>query len=411
VIARVPLGPFAERDFRNLYLARAFSLLGDAFVPVALAFAVLDVTVSVSALGFVLGARTLSLVSFLLLGGVVADRLPRKAVMIGSDLVRFVAQGTTAAIVVMGSPELWQLIVLSIIYGCGWAFFLPTSTGFVPETVSPGHLQQANALIAATFSGSQIVGPVLAGILVLTVGAGWALALDAGTFLISAVFVSQITPRRSQRSRQAARVLEELREGWREFRSRRWLWADGVYSALTSFVVLPLLFTLGPVVARQSLGGAASWAAIVTALGLGSVLGGTVLMRVRPERPLRFGIPPLMLLALPLLLLSVPASTAVIATGAMAGGFGLTLFNTLFETTVQQQVPSTSLSRVAAIDWMMSQGLQPLGYALIGPLTAIVGQRPLLLFGAIWLVASTLLILSIPDVRNLGSKSAVTGDA
>jgi hypothetical protein len=200
---------------------------------------------------------------------------------------------------------------------------------------------------------------------------------------------------------QATNFFVDLREGWRVFRSRTWLWVDGVFSALGSFAVLAPLFALGPVVALHSLGGAAAWATIVAAFGLGSVLAGVSLLRVRPARPLLAGVPPLALLALPVGLLAIPASVPLIAIGAFAGGFGLAFFNTLFETTVQRHVPLESLSRVSSIDWVMSGGLQPLGFALAGPVAVAFGLQATLAASAAWIILSTPVVLSIPSVRRL----------
>jgi MFS family permease len=394
------VGPLSEADFRNLYFGRALSLLGDAVVPVALSFSVLEIDGSPSALGTVLASRTMSLVGFLLVGGVVSDRFPRKYVLIGSDVVRFVAHAGIAFLVLTDLAQLWHLVALSFLFGVGWAFFLPTSTAFVPETVSSARLQQANALIAATFSGAQILGPVLGGVLVVSVGPGWALAVDAGTFVISALFITRIRAMgRTPRSKTS--MLEDLRDGWRHFTSRTWLWVDGVYSAVTAFAVLPAFFALGPVIADRSLDGASSWATILTAFGMGSVVGGVALLRMQPRRPLMVGVPPLMLLSLPLVLLATSEHALAVAGGAFFGGFGLTWFNTLFETTVQEHVPPEVLSRVASIDWMLSQGLQPLGYALVGPIAVATGFGPPLVAASLWVIATTLVVLAVPSVRNL----------
>jgi Transmembrane secretion effector len=155
------LGPLAETQFRRLYLARALSLFGDALVPVALAFGVLAVDRSPSAFGLVLASRFASLVVFLLIAGVIADRLPRKGILVGSDLVRLAAQSITASILVTSTATVWELVLLAFVYGAGEAFFRPTSTGFVPETISRARLQQANALLAATTSACTVLGPVL----------------------------------------------------------------------------------------------------------------------------------------------------------------------------------------------------------------------------------------------------------
>ena len=230
---RKRFGVLNEREFRRLYLARAFSLFGDGLVPVALSFAVLSIDPSPSGLGYVLSSRFVSRIGFLLIAGVVADRLPRKHVMIGADLARLLAEGIAATLLIAGTAEVWELVCLFFIYGAGEAFFLPTSTAIVPQTVSPSGLQQANALLAFTTSGFVVLGPIVAGVLVITVGAGWALAIDASTFFFSALFLSRLRVVGFPGGKPHA-FLHELREGWREFCSRTWLWVDGVFSALGS---------------------------------------------------------------------------------------------------------------------------------------------------------------------------------
>ena len=394
------LGPINEREFRLLYFARAFSLFGDGLFPVALPFAVLSVDRSLSGLGFVLASRSVSLVIFLLIAGVIADRIPRKRVMIAADLVRFLAEAAMAVLLISGTAVLPELIGLVFVYGIGDAFFRPTSTGFVPETVSRPRLQQANALLSLTNSTFAVLGPVVAGVLVVTAGPGWALAVDAATFLVSATFVWQIRAAAVLRA-QASSFVRELAEGWRVFRSRTWLWVDGVYSALGNFAVFAPFFALGPIVAVRSLGGAPAWATIIAAFGAGSILGGVALLRVRPRRPLLAAVPPLALMGLAPFLLAVPAPTVLIAIGAITGGFGLTFFNTLFETTVQHHIPPESLSRVASIDWVMSGAIQPFGFALAGSAASAFGLRATLLAAALWMLISTAAVLAIPSVRNL----------
>lgn len=394
------LGPLAETQFRRLYLARALSLFGDALVPVALAFGVLAVDRAPSALGFVLASRFASLVLFLLVAGVIADRLPRKGILIGSDLVRLAAQSITASILVTSTATVWELVLLAFVYGGGEAFFRPTSTGFVPETISQARLQQANALLAATTSACTVLGPVVAGVMVATMGPGWAIAADAFTFFLSAVFLARIRTARRP-GRQKTTLLRDLADGWRVFRSETWLWVDGVYSALGNCAVFAPFLALGPVVALRSLGGAGAWATIMAALGVGSISAGLVLLRARPARPLFVGVILLSLLALPTALLALPASTVVIAVGALAGGFGLSVFNTLFETTVQQFVAPEALSRVASIDWFMSLGLFPIGFAVAGPAAAAFGVRVPLVAAAVWILGSTAIVLAVPSVRQV----------
>jgi Transmembrane secretion effector len=398
--ARRLLGVLGEREFRRLYLARAFSQLGDGLLPVALAFAVLDVDASPSALGFVLAARTVPLVAFVLVGGVWADRLERQRVMLASDLLRAATQGLLAVLVLTDRAELWHFLVLAFLYGCGSAFFLPASTGLVPQLVTSDRLQQANALLSLTGSVFSVIGPALAGIIIALSAPGWAIAIDGVTFLISAAFLTRIRLPAAA-ARVVAGFLTDLRDGWREFRSRTWLWVDGVYAALANALVLSPLLALGPVVADRELDGASSWATIATAFGLGSVAGGVFAIRLRPRRPLRVAVASLLTIALPPALLAIPAGTAAIAVGSFAAGLGLIFFNTIFETTLQQHVPRESLSRVVSIDWMLSVGLQPIGFALAGPAAEAFGLSAALAYAAVWGVVSTAIVLAVPSVRNL----------
>ena len=393
-------GPLEERQFRNYFFARAFSLLGDGIVPVALAFAVLDIEESPSALGLVLAAYTMPQVAFMLVAGVWADRLPRNLVLVASDLLRFLSQGTAALLLISGEAEIWHLFVLNLVHGTGSAFFRPASTGLLPQLVSPGRLQEANGLLSLTSSGFEVIGPVIGGALVVGVGAGWALGIDALTFLFSAAFLVRLQVPEAP-MRIAASFLSELRGGWREFTSRTWLWVDGVYSALGNAAILAPVFALGPLVAEESLAGASSWAAIVAGFGLGAVAGGLLAMRIKPERPVFAGVATLSLLALPPALLAGPAPTAAIATGAFAGGCGLIFFNTLFETTVQEQVPSHALSRVVSIDWMLSLVLYPVGLATSGFVAELVGVGPTLVGAAVFAIVSTAIVLLVPSVREV----------
>ena len=394
------LGALEERQFRRLYFARAFSQLGDGLLPVALAFAVLDIDSSPSALGFVLAARSVPLVAFLLVGGVWADRLERQRLMLASDLLRAASQATVAVLVLTGRAELWHLIVLTFVYGLGAAFFLPASTGLIPQVVSPARLQQANALLSMTGSAFAVLGPALAGVIIAVAAPGWAIAVDSATFLVSAAFLARLTLPAAV-ARVPLGFLTELRDGWREFRSRTWLWVDGVFSALGNALVLSPLWALGPVVAERELAGASSWATIVTAFGVGSVAGGVLAIRLRPRWPLRVAVASLLTLALPPAMLAIPAETGVIAVASFAAGLGLIFFNTIFETTVQQHVPAESLSRVSSIDWVLSLGLQPIGFALAGPAAEAWGLSTALACAAVWGVVSTAVVLAVPSVWNL----------
>jgi len=212
-------------------------------------------------------------VLFLLVGGVWADRLPRHLVMLGSDIGRGVVQALLAVLLLTGRAELWHLLVLQALYGVAEAFMRPAATGLLPTIVQGERLQRANALMAASVNTAYIVGPAIAGVLVAAAGAGTAIAIDAGTFAVSTASLALLrVPAAAER---AARLpfLADLREGWREFVSRTWLWATVAGSSLYLLAVIAPLMVLGPVVADRELGGAGAWGAIAAAIGLGTLAG------------------------------------------------------------------------------------------------------------------------------------------
>ena len=397
---RPALGALEEPEFRRLFFARAFSQLGDGLLPVAHSFAILQVDSSPSSIGFVLAARSVPMILFLLVGGVWADRLDRRRLMLATDLLRAGTQAMLAFLLLTGRAELWHLLALAFLYGVGAAFFYPASTGLLPQLVSSGRLQEANALLTLTESGFQVLGPVLAGVIIAVANPGWAIAVDSLTFLASAAFLARLTLPATV-ARVQLGFVTELREGWREFRSRTWLWVDGLYSALANALTLSPLFALGPVVAERELGGASAWAVIVTFAGVGALAGGALAIRVKPERPLRAGVAALSLLAGPPALLAIPAETVAIGIAAFFAALGLSFFNTVFITTMQEYVPPDSLSRVSSIDWLLSIGLQPIGFALAGPLAESIGLSTTLAAAATWLIFSTAVVLAVPSVRNL----------
>jgi MFS family permease len=312
------LGALGEREFRLVYGAQVVSLLGDGIVPVALAFAILDLTGSATDLGIVLAARTLPMVACLLAGGVIADRTSRRRLMVAADLVRLVSQGLLGVLLVSGNAEVWQLAALQAVLGGASGFFNPASSGLLPMVVSPAHLQQANALRGVAMASGSIAGPVIAGVLVATVGPGEALLADAATYGTSAVLLMRVRVAESARARGPSFVAD-LRAGWREVRSRTWLWS--IILAFSAVNALTAAFTvLGPLVAKRDLGGAGSWAAILAARGAGEVLGGLASLRARPRRPLLAATLACELAVIPTLLLGPPAPTAVIAAAALVGG-------------------------------------------------------------------------------------------
>lgn len=395
------------RPYRWFFLAQLTSCFGDFMVAPALAFAVLDMSGSAGDLGLVLAARTVPLVALMLVGGALADRLPRYAVMLGADATRAGVQAVTAVLVLTGQAHIGQLMALQALHGAAAALFVPAVSGLLQQTVPEGQRQPANALLGIQRSAAQIAAPLLATLLVVTTGPGWAIAADAASFAISALCLARLRPSRRAASAPvtptapaARHLLRDLRDGWREFRSRSWVWSligaasltNGCYAVLT---------VLGPQVSEQSLGGPGAWGAVLTGFGAGAVTGGAVALYVRPRHPLRFAVMAVSLFAAPTLAMARADSVPTVVVAAFAGGLGLMVFNPLWETVLQGEVPAASLSRVSAYEWLGSYAMLPLGQALAGPAAALWGTRDTLLAVGLAHLAIALAPLTVREVREL----------
>jgi MFS family permease len=388
-----------RRNFRLLFAGQTVSVLGDRMVAVALAFAVLQIGGSPSEIGLVLAARVLPSAATALAGGVLADRTSRRTVMVGADLVRVASQGTMAALLVTGSAEVWTLALLAGIGGAASGFFGPASLGLLPEVVPPEQLQPANALRSSGASAGEILGPLIAGLLVAAAGAGWAIAADATTFALSAACLLRLRLARSVPARTGS-FLRDLREGWAVFSSRTWVWTFVTYFAVAN-LFWGAWSSLGPVVADQELGGAAAWGTILAVMGVGALLGSLIATRARPSRPLLTVALGEALLALPLAFLAMTSALAVIAFGALLSGVGLMLGMSVWESTLQRHIPAEALSRVSSFDWFASFAFYPLGLAIWGPVSAAIGIHTSLWLAFALFIASLLALIAVPDVRGL----------
>ena len=394
------------RNFRLLFLARTISFFGTNLVPVAVAFALLDLGGSATAVGLAFGARTLAQVATLLVGGVVADRFSRRLVMIGSDSANLVIQVTMGTLLVLGHAEVWQLVALQAAGGAAAAFHSPASTALVPETVAPEQLQQANGYMTVARYSATIAGAAGAGALVATVGSGWAILLDGATYATSALLLAAIRLPGARRRVQSPRFVRELADGWREFTAHTFVWLLTAFIALFFLFSYAPFFVLGPVIAKESMSGAAGWATVLTGEAIGALVGGLVALRARPARPMFL----LMLLfpldGLQLALLAERAPLPAVAAAAALAGFNFAFGTVLFETEVQRRVAPDKLSRVSAFNWLSAMSVLPLGYALAGPIADAVGAETLLWFGAIWLAVSAVAVAFVPAVRYLGRDGA-----
>ena len=399
----MPVGTLKERNFLFLFIGQSVSGLGNALVPVALAFALLDQTHSAADLGYVLGAQAVAQVAFLLAGGVIADQMSRRAVMLTSDLVRGAAEAALGALLLTGRPSVWIIGLLAFAQGVAGAAFLPASSALVPSIVRPENLQRANHLQQVGVAASRIAGPALAGVLVVTTSPGWAILLDAATFGVSVVLLAAMridaVPPPARRH-----FLRDLREGWDEFRSRNWLWP-----MVLSFSLVNLLIgaytVLGPLASLRYFGGAAAWATVSTVGGVGSVAGGVLTTRLRPRHPLRAGVCTAVMVGFPSLAFAAGFPVPAIAVSAALAGTGVIVFLSHFNSTMQRQVPERSLSRVSSYTWFGALIAFPLGLAIAGPAVSVLSLHTMLLAVGSLMILAILPLLGVRSIRNLTDES------
>jgi MFS family permease len=399
-MAQGRLGALEERPFRLLWLGQTTSALGDALVGVALAFAVLELGGSATDLGLVFAARTVSSVTFVLAGGVWADRLPRRAVMLAADAVRALVQAALAVLLLSGAGEIWHLAVAGFASGAATAFFIPASVGLVPDTVRPERLQQANALMALSRNAVEIGGPALSGVLVALIGPGWVFAVDAASYAASTLTLLALRVAAGAAIELRQSFLADLRAGWREISARTWLWVSLIADSVAN-VGMACFYVLGPVVAARELGGSEDWGAIVAAGAIGGTLGSALALRWRPRRPLLVVYGLLFLATLQLLALVPPLPTPLVAAASVCAYVAIGFSGTIWDTAVQQHVPRAALSRVSSIDWMVSLAFRPAAYALVGPAVALAGLDAVLVGAAVLLAGAAAAALSVPGVRGL----------
>ena len=394
-----------EPAFRNLFAGQALSRLGDRIAPIALAFGVIDSGGSAADLGIVVAAGTIPFAVFALAAGVWADRVPRRRVMIASDAVRAVVQAATGILLLTGNADIWMLAALAAVYGTGDAFFWPAMNGMLPETIASDRLQEANALLGTAQSSSNILGPVIAGVLIAIADPGGAILLDGATFLVSIAFLLRIAPRQMPAGEAAGAEDEgfaaQLRGGWREVRSRSWVWTVLLALAAYHVIVLPSVFVLGPILSERELGGASDWATISAGFGVGSVIGQVLIYRLPFRRPVRAAVIGLVVASTQAAIIGSGLPVLAIAALEAVTGVAVSLAFTLWETSLQQHIPSRALSRVSSYDFTASAGLMPIGLALAGPLADGIGLHAALRLMSLVGVASALACLAVPAVRGL----------
>jgi Transmembrane secretion effector len=372
-----------SHDFRLLWLSQSVSVIGDGLVIVAVGLFVTRLTGNPSDVGLVLTAYVVPLLLLLLIGGVVADRLPRQAVMVASDCARCVLHGALALLIAFGAVQIWHMVVIGLLYGAAQAFFQPAYTGLIPQTVAEGDIQSAQALGGISRELASFVSPAIATALIFGVGGAAAFGLDSATFAVSALTLTRVRARDRGGEHRSGTLLSELKDGWAAVSARPWVWASISAFSAALLVALAPFFVLGPAVSREVYGTEAVFGIASAFWGAGTVLGAVTGGRWRPRHPMRTAL---------IVAFAWPAQIALFAFGpprpllyaaTMLAGSGLGLLGVWWETALAQRIPPQLLSRVSAWDWMGSLALLPVGYVLAGPFAHAFGEVRVLEVGGL----------------------------
>lgn len=399
------LAPLRLPGYRAWLGGRAASAFGNAVAPIALAFAVLDISDSAADLGLVVAARTLVNVLFLLFGGALADRMPKTVLMVGSSLAAFASQAVIAALVLSGSATVPILIALSAFNGMVGALSMPASSAIVPQLVPVEIRQQANALGRLLLNGANILGAPIGGIIVAAVGPGWGIAVDAGTFLVAAlcfglIRLPRVTPAADAVQEKKPSILHDLRTGWSEFRSRTWLWVVVAGFCVLNASLVGGMFVLGPVIADDTIGRQA-WGFVLAAETAGMIIGALVAMRLRIRRLLYFGVVCCVFMAVPVFVLGVHPTFALMVAAGFLAGVTVEQFAVAWETTMQEHVPGDKLARVYSYDMVGSFLAIPVGQVAVGPIAEQIGLETTLIGLSGLMVLAVVGMLASRDVRHL----------
>ncbi|MGW0968148.1 MFS transporter [Streptomyces sp. NPDC002516] len=392
--------PVWSRDFALFFVARALARLGESMLPVALAAGLLRYGYGVGAVGLAMAASAAPFAGLVIFGGVIADRFSTRRLMIGADLVRLVAQSIAAALFFTGHVVLWQICVIGAVNGAAGAVFQPGVASTVPRLAAD--IQGANGAIRIAESAAQLAGPALAGVLVAFASAGGVFVAHAGTYALSALclLLLRLPPAAPGSRIHGGTFKADLAEGWREFRSRTWLWAVIVIWCVYMISVwgptVPLVAT--EVVQRH---GPRAYGLINSALGAGTVVGGLLALRLRPRRMLRAGSFALLAFACFPAAVGAGFGVAAISAGAVVAGAGMSLWGVMWATSVQTQVAPDVLNRIHAYDVAGSLAMMPVGQALAGPAAGALGADHVLLVAGVMSLVVPVALLSVPAVRDL----------
>jgi MFS family permease len=396
VVRRFPV--LGYRDFRLLLADRLLAPMAFAFSLVGVSFAVLYATGSTADLSYVLAAQIAPSLVFTLIGGVIADRVPAQWVIIAGNVMIALGEGTFGVLILVGHPQLWQMILLETLTGTGMAIFYPASQALVPRLVPGDLMQEASAISRLAMNAGQMGGATIAGLCVAAFGPGWALAVCGVGMLISVPLLLSIRATGSARA-QGTGLLHDLRDGWSEFRSHTWLWVIVAQFGVVLMAWYGAFQILGPAVAKTHLGGPAGWGAITAADSVGLIVGGIVSLRFTPRRPMLFVVTIGAAIAVAPLALAMLWPLPLVCLASFGLGITIEIMMVQWTVALARSIPPDKLARVSSYDLLGSVMAMPVGALIAGPLAAAVGVSAVQYGAAALIIVASALALIPRDVR------------
>jgi MFS family permease len=400
------LAPLREPNFRYYWLSRLIDRAGTTMAGIALAFAVLEVSDSATALGTVLAAYSIPMVVFLLAGGVLADRFGRTLVIQSTNVASGLSQLAMAALVLTGTAEVWHLAVLAALNGTATAAGMPAMAGVLPQLVPRERLKAANLVLAVPENALMVLGPAVSGVLVVVVGPGWALAVDGATYLVATLVLTKVRLPKPSGARRSG-VVADLREGWTYFRTTTWLWVVVLAFSALNAISSGAFNTLGPVLAIQTDIGESGWGLIRSAQAVGFLVCSLLLIRITFRRPLLWGMVAITLEGVPMIVLGLEPLLVAAMAAAFLAGLGSQVFNLGWDLAMAEHVPDDMLSRAYSYDMLGSFVAIPVGQLIFGPLGLAFGIQPVMVVSGVVYVLLALLTLAARSVRDLPRVTAV----
>lgn len=390
--------------FTKLISARLISNFGNGFMPIALSFGILALPGgSASDVSLVLGVQLAPTIAFMVFGGVAGDRFKRNQIVGGSDIIGCLFVFLSAASFIFGFTTIALLCFTGFFFGVLNAFWWPAFSGMLPEILPKEQLQKGNAVNGLLSNFGYVAGSLVAGILVATFGAGWAILIDGISFLIAGILVWTINlkPIAAEGNDKPPAMWRELREGWHEFISRKWVVVVVIAFSFINLAYEATLGVLGPIATKEHNGGPKEWSWVIAAITLGMIVGGVLALKIHMSRPLLVGILPEVFVGLWIFIIGVPNQLVATLLLAFATGISIEIFYVAWSTSMQQHIPSESYSRVISYDALGSYALAPIGLVVIGPIIEAIGVAQTSRLLATMTVIAVVIPLAFREVRNL----------